>query len=82
MTLEIAAGKSYILPNYFDTAEISSTDNWTGPIIVVSQTPHPGTELSAGSYTIEIIVNEFASGLYLIKIATEQSSIVKRIVKK
>jgi len=57
LTLEIAAGKSYILPNYFDTAEISSTDNCTGPIIVVSQIPHLGTELSAGSYTIEIIVN-------------------------
>ncbi len=163
VTVQINSGSTFTVPDYFVNGDATATDNCTAPITVSSQTPSPGTELSDGTYTIEISVtddsgnetscsfeliveellsidnqsltenitiypnptsgnvtvlnnsnvtiqniaitdvngrliqslnvfenqqeiqlslNEYATGLYFIKIATEQISIVKRIVKK
>jgi len=163
LTVQINPGTTFALPDYFANGDATASDNCTDPISINSQTPSPGTELSDGTYTIEITVtddsgndsscsfeliveellsindqslseniviypnptsgyvtvlnnsntaiqninitdvngrliqslnvienqqqiqislNEYATGLYFVKIATEESSIVKRIVKK
>ncbi|GAA0871790.1 hypothetical protein GCM10009117_09360 [Gangjinia marincola] len=48
----------YSIPNYFDTNQVTATDNCTGTFSNVVQNPNPGTSLDAGEYTITTIVTD------------------------
>lgn len=58
LTVQIDGGSTFTLPDYFADGQASATDNCTDPIIINSQTPAPGTELSEGTYTIAISVTD------------------------
>lgn len=58
LTVEIDEGTTFTLPDYFADGEASATDNCTDPVTINSQTPAPGTELDAGTYTIEFTATD------------------------
>ena len=58
LTVEVASGTLYTLPDYFDMGDAFATDNCTDPITDIVQNPAAGTQLSEGVYTIEITVTD------------------------
>lgn len=57
-TIEIEAGSTFTVPDYFAVGEATATDNCTDPVTLVTQNPAPGTELTEGVYTIEITATD------------------------
>ncbi|MCR9182310.1 MAG: T9SS type A sorting domain-containing protein [Flavobacteriaceae bacterium] len=63
MTVQIDEGTTYTLPDYFADGDASATDNCTDPIILTTQIPAPGTELGAGTYTIDFTATDESGNL-------------------
>lgn len=57
-TVEVAPGATYSLPDYWDTAQATADDACTEPVTDVTQDPAPGTELAAGTHTVELTATD------------------------
>ncbi|NND63406.1 MAG: HYR domain-containing protein, partial [Flavobacteriaceae bacterium] len=51
----LLTGNTYVLPDFVVSGDVTATDNCTSPVDNISQTPTPGTELTAGVYTISFM---------------------------
>lgn len=59
ITVDPGAGNPfYELPDYFGTGEATATDNCTDPLLIFTQDPAPGAELTDGTYTISLTAED------------------------
>jgi len=57
-TVMTGAGNMYIVPDYFGTGAATATDNCTDPVVITTQSPAAGTQLTVGVYTVTLTAED------------------------
>src|SRR5690606_15889492 len=58
LTVEVAPGGTYTLPDYWTEGLATAEDNCTDPVTDLTQDPAPGSELGAGVHPIELTATD------------------------
>lgn len=58
MTVEVAPGGTYTLPDYWGEGLATAEDNCTDPVTDLTQDPAPGSELGVGVHPIELTATD------------------------